>query len=36
MLYSVAIIFFTALVLGTAIRPAVDWLYRRKVPEQPA
>ena len=30
--YNVAFIFFTALVLGTAIRPAVDWLYRRKLP----
>ena len=30
--YNVAFIFFAALVLGTAIRPAVDWLYRRKVP----
>ena len=30
--YNVAFIFFMALVLGTAIRPAVDWLYRRKLP----
>ena len=30
--YNVAFIFFAALVLGTAIRPAVDWLYRRKLP----
>ena len=30
--YNVAFIFFTAIVLGTAIRPAVEWLYRRKVP----
>ena len=30
--YSVAFILFSALVLGTAIRPAVDWLYRRRVP----
>jgi predicted PurR-regulated permease PerM len=29
--YNVAFILFAALVLGTAIRPAVDWLYRRKV-----
>jgi predicted PurR-regulated permease PerM len=27
--YNVAFILFSALVLGTAIRPAVDWLYRR-------
>ena len=27
--YNVAFILFTALVLGTVIRPAVDWLYRR-------
>jgi predicted PurR-regulated permease PerM len=27
--YGVAFILFAALVLGTAIRPAVDWLYRR-------
>ena len=26
--YNVAFILFSALVLGTAIRPAVDWLYR--------
>ena len=30
--YTVAFIFFSALVLGTAISPAVDWLYRRKLP----
>jgi predicted PurR-regulated permease PerM len=30
--YSVAFILFSALVLGTVIRPAVDWLYRRRVP----
>ena len=30
--YNVAFIFFTAWVLGTAIRPAVEWLYRRKLP----
>jgi predicted PurR-regulated permease PerM len=30
--YYVAFILFAALVLGTAIRPAVDWLHRRKLP----
>jgi predicted PurR-regulated permease PerM len=29
--YNVAFILFSALVLGTAIRPAVDWLNRRSV-----
>lgn len=27
--YGVAFVLFSALVVGTAIRPAVDWLYRR-------
>jgi predicted PurR-regulated permease PerM len=30
--YYVAFILFAALVLGTAIRPAVDWLHQRKLP----
>jgi predicted PurR-regulated permease PerM len=29
----VAFILFSAIVLGTAIRPAVDWLHRHKVPQ---
>src|SRR5512134_2930717 len=35
LLYSLRVVlflFFVAVFLGTAIRPAVDWLHRRKIP----